>query len=99
RQLANTLYERMNWVWAQNGGQTITHGWKPETGFLKYRWEGFEESLFMYALGLGAPLHPLPPESYRAWTSTFRWKTLYGYDFLYAAPLFIHQFSHLWIDF
>src|SRR6185436_9185966 len=70
RQLANTLYERMNWVWAQNGGQTVTHGWKPETGFLKYRWEGFEESLFMYALGLGSPLHPLPPESYTAWTST-----------------------------
>jgi hypothetical protein len=99
RQLADTLYQRMDWVWAQNGGQTITHGWKPETGFLKYRWEGFEESLFMYALGLGSPLHPLPPESYTAWTSTFRWKTLYGYDFLYAAPLFIHQFSHLWIDF
>src|SRR3546814_10908547 len=24
---------------------------------------------------------------------------IYGPDFLYAGPLFIHQFSHAWIDF
>ena len=23
----------------------------------------------------------------------------YGYDYLYAGPLFTHQFSHIWIDF
>jgi hypothetical protein len=23
----------------------------------------------------------------------------YGYDYLYAGPLFTHQFSHVWIDF
>ncbi len=30
---------------------------------------------------------------------TYQWEHLYGYDFLYAGPLFIHQFSHAWIDF
>jgi hypothetical protein len=29
---------------------------------------------------------------------TYQWENLYGYDFLYAGPLFIHQFSHAWID-
>jgi hypothetical protein len=41
----------------------------------------------------------LPEGSYRAWTSTYRWRTLYGHEFLYGAPLFMHQLSHLWIDF
>ena len=27
------------------------------------------------------------------------WKTLYGHEFLYGGPLFMHQLSHLWIDF
>ncbi len=36
---------------------------------------------------------------YEAWTVTYQWENLYGYDFLYAGPLFIHQFSHAWIDF
>jgi len=25
--------------------------------------------------------------------------TVYGYEFLYAGPLFTHQLSHVWIDF
>ena len=31
--------------------------------------------------------------------STYLWKKCYGYEFLYAGPLFIHQLSHVWIDF
>lgn len=31
--------------------------------------------------------------------ATFRWENCYGYDYLYAGPLFIHQLSHVWIDF
>ena len=50
-------------------------------------------------LGLGSPTYPLPEKSYLAWTSTYRWKKLYGHEFLYGASLFMHQLSHLWIDF
>jgi len=98
RGIADALYRRVDWRWAQNGGPTVTHGWTPESGFLKFRWEGYDEALLLYALGLGSPTYPLPDESYAAWTSTFTWRTVYGHDFLYAGPLFIHQFSHLWID-
>src|SRR5262249_15517347 len=38
-------------------------------------------------------------ESYAAYTSTYSWKNIYGYQFLYAGPLFTHQYSHTWIDF
>jgi hypothetical protein len=99
RVLADALYRRADWWWAQNGGATVTHGWRPETGFLRYRWEGYDEALFLYALGLGSSTHPLPAESYAAWTATYEWKRCHGQEFLYGGPLFVHQFSHLWIDF
>jgi hypothetical protein len=99
RKLAEALYLRADWRWAQNRALTVSHGWKPERGFIKYRWSGYSEALILYVLGLGSPTFPLPPESYRAWTRTYEWKELYGYEFLYAGPLFIHQLSHMWIDF
>jgi hypothetical protein len=99
RTLAEALYLRADWPWAQHGGLTVTHGWKPETGFLPYRWEGYDEALVLYILGLGSPSHPLPVESYAAWASTYEWRTSYDCDYLYAGPLFTHQISHVWIDF
>jgi hypothetical protein len=99
RSLADALYRRADWQWAQNGGATVTMGWKPESGFLPFRWEGYDEALLLYILGLGSPTHPLPAESYKAWASTYEWKEIYGYELLHAGPLFTHQLSHMWIDF
>lgn len=99
RTLADGLYQRADWQWAQNGGDTVTHGWRPESGFIKFRWEGYDEALLLYILGLGSPTHPLPESSYAAWASTYEWKRRYDLDYLYAGPLFTHQLSHIWIDF
>ena len=99
RALADALYRRADWQWALNGGTTVSHGWKPESGFLKWRWDGYDEALLLYVLGLGSPTYPLPPESYHAWTQTYQWRRIYDFEFLYAGPLFIHQLSHIWIDF
>ena len=99
RRLADALYRRADWDWARNGGPTLTHGWRPETGFLPHRYEGYDEGLLLYVLGLGSPTYPLPPESYAAFCATYEWKQLYGRELLYSGPLFTHQLSHLWIDF
>jgi hypothetical protein len=99
RNLTDALYRRADWHWARNGALTVTLGWKPETGFIKYRWTGYSEALILYVLALASPTFPLPAESYRAWTRTYKWTNLYGHEFLYAGPLFIHQLSHMWIDF
>jgi hypothetical protein len=56
-------------------------------------------ALTAYPLGLASPTFPLPAESYSAWTRTYKWKKLYGHEFVYAGPLFIHHLSHMWIDF
>ncbi len=97
--LAEELYQRTDWQWAQNGGATLTHGWKPESGFLPYRWDGYDEAMLLYVLALGSPTFPLPAESYPAWALNYEWKKVYDTEFLYSGPLFIHQLSHLWIDF
>jgi hypothetical protein len=99
RTLAHQLYERADWNWARNGEAAVTHGWRPENGFIKYRWSGYDEALLLYVLGLGSPTYPLPEESYAAYTANHHWKTIYDYECLYSGPLFTHQLSHIWIDF
>ena len=99
RRLADGLYCRADWEWARDGGPTLTHGWKPESGFLPHRYQGYDEGLLLYILGLGSPTHPLPPESYAAYCASYQWKEIYGRELLYSGPLFTHQLSHLWVDF
>ena len=99
RRLADELYRRADWQWATNGSAAISHGWRPETGFISHYWTGYDEALLVYLLALGSPTFPLAPESYAAYCSTYSWKRIYGRELLYSGPLFTHQLSHLWIDF
>jgi hypothetical protein len=99
RALADALYRRVDWNWMLGDELTICHGWTPESGFLPWHWEGYDEALILYVLALGSPTFPITPASYTAWTATYEWKEIYGIDYLYAGPLFIHQMSHVWIDF
>jgi hypothetical protein len=96
--LVNALYTRIDWTWALNGGSTLSHGWRPETGFLKHRWDSYSELLGMYLLGLGAPSNALPADSWNAWKRTP--VVTYGsHTFIQCPPLFTHQFAHAWFDF
>jgi hypothetical protein len=100
RDLADALYRRVDWAWALNGAATVSLGWKPESGFLPSSWdEGYSEALILYVLALGSPTFAIAEQGYRAWTSTFERRTAYDIEYLYAGPLFIHQLSHIWLDF
>ena len=99
RKIVEVLFRRIDWRWAQDSGETLRQGWKPECGFLHYGWEGYNEAIVLYVLALGSPTYPLEGHCYHAWTATYQWENVYGYDFLYGGPLFVHQFSHGWIDF
>lgn len=99
REFSDLIYRRVDWQWALNEGKTLALGWKPDGGFLHYAWDGYDEALMLYVLGMASPTHPLPKETYSAWTATYQWENIYDLEFLYAGPLFIHQFSHAWIDF
>jgi len=100
RRLADALYKRVDWAWALNGGITVTHGWMPESGFIPHRWDkGYSEAHLLYILAIASPTFPISAEGYHAWVDTFEVKTVYNTDYIYAGPMFIHQFSHMWIDF
>ena len=99
RELAHALYARVDWPWMTNGALTMSHGWTPERGFLRYRWQGYNEAMLLYVLGLASPMHALGKDSYDAWTASYRWRKIYGTELLYSGPLFTHQLSHVWIDF
>src|SRR3954470_4625073 len=98
KELATNIYERVDWPWFLNGGDTFSMGWKPESGFLKSRWDSYSELMMVYLLALGSPTHPVPPACWKAWKRT--WVEYEGIRYISAeAPLFIHQFSHAWFDF
>jgi hypothetical protein len=99
RSLADALFARVDWNWMARGGDVLSMGWKPESGFLTAEWIGYNEGMLLYILGLGASTDPLPATSWKRWTSGYTWGTYYGLSFVPFAPLFGHQYSHGWIDF
>lgn len=99
RAMADSLYFRADWMWASPRAPIVSHGWKPEVGFLPYDWGGYNEAMILYVLALGSPTHPMPPESWNAWTKTYRWGEYYGQEHVAFTPLFGHQYSAVWIDF
>jgi hypothetical protein len=100
RSLADLLYRRVDWKWALNGGTSLTHGWKPESGFIPCRWDNnLSEAILLYVLAMGSPTFPISPKGYLDWTTTFEVKTFYDIKYIFAGPLFIHQLPHMWLDF
>jgi hypothetical protein len=96
--LATALYRRVDFQWMLAGDTRLAHGWKPETGFLKSRWDHYCELMILYLLGIGSPTSPIPPDTWRAWTRPVMKFQDYTYTSA-ADPLFVHQFSHAWVDF
>jgi hypothetical protein len=98
KDLATKLYNRVDWPWMLNGGNTFSMGWHPETGFIHTRWDHYSELMMLYLLAIGSPTHPVHPECWSAFTRppmTFGpYNYISGHD-----PLFIHQYSHAWFDF
>ncbi len=98
-ELADKIYRGLDFKWMLNGDkELLSHGWTPENGFIAYRWDTHSELMLLYVLGLGSPSSPLPASSWRAWE---RPVVHYGETSFIggAPPLFIHQYSHAWVDF
>ncbi|MEO8053653.1 MAG: glucoamylase family protein [Acidobacteriota bacterium] len=99
RRLAEELANRADWAWAATPRPPlVAMGWTPEEGFHGYDWKGYNEAMIVYVLALGSPTHPVGEEAWKAYTSTYRWETFHGQTFLNFAPLFGHQYSHVFLD-
>lgn len=99
RDLADRLYRRVDWSWATNGAPQVSLGWTPESGFMPYRWGGYNEAMILVLLGLGSPTHPLPDNAWQAWAKSYQVDVPYGQRHIVFGPLFGHQYSHVWVDF
>lgn len=99
RSLADRIYGRVDWRFFQNNPPLVTMGWRPGKGFGPAQWKGYDESLLLQVLALGSPTHALGTELYPRFTSTYEWADFQGQPHVNFAPLFGHQYSHVWIDF
>ena len=95
--LATKIYERVDWPWMLNGGDTFSMG-VLHGKFLESRWDHYCELMMIYLLAIGSPTHPVPAS---LWDNFTRPKFNYfGFEFISSKDtLFIHQFSHAWFDF
>ncbi len=101
RALADSVYARVDWQWvlSKDDPPLVGHGWYPEDGFIPHDYTGYDESMILYLLALGAPDHPVDPSAWEKYTETYEWSDYYGYEHVNASPLFLHQYSHMFVDF
>ncbi|NUS99849.1 MAG: Tat pathway signal protein, partial [Sphingomonas sp.] len=102
RKLANAIYARADWNFFRHDGRAaISMGWHPESGLIERNWDGYNEGMFVYVLALGAPIHPVPLSSWSQWVAPYPrfWRGEGPTRRLGFAPLFGHQYSHIFIDF
>ncbi len=101
RKLVDEIYRRVDWTWAQPRPPVVALAWSPESGFSGIDWQGYNEAMLVYLLALGSPTHPISPQAWTMWTSTYdkHWGTLYDQTYLSFGPLFGHQYTHVWVDF
>ncbi|MBS1714565.1 MAG: hypothetical protein JST30_09545 [Armatimonadetes bacterium] len=98
----DAMLAAVDWSWMLTDGgskpasQTFCMGWKPESGFLPYRWDTYSELMGLYLLALGH-WPSMPANCWTAWT---RPQVSYdGYHMLVGGPLFMHQMSHVFFSF
>jgi hypothetical protein len=97
-QLATALYDRVDWPWMLNGGDTFAMGWRPASGFIHSRWNHYCELMMLYLLAIGAKSNPVSPLTWDAFTRPPM--VFEDYEYISGAdPLFVHQYSHAWFDF
>ena len=99
-QLATQIYDRVDFKWLLNGhASLLSHGWTPEEGFLKSRWDTYSECAILYLLAIGSRTHAIAPNKwYEIWRDRYQYGS-YRYYTTIGVPLFMHQYSHAWVDF
>ena len=98
--LATKIYRRVDFRWMLNGHRLLlSHGWKPDSGFLRPRWDTYSEDTILYLLGIGSPTHSISARSWHAlWKDRYRYEG-HAYFTTIGVPLFMHQYSHAWVDY
>lgn len=101
RRLVKVIYERVEWDWVVVRPNRITMGWHPESGFIEADWNVYNEGMLVLLLAIGSPTHPVSPAVWDEWCSVYdrSWTDQRGLPHLHFAPMFGHQYSHMFVDF
>ncbi|ESQ74293.1 Tat pathway signal protein [Asticcacaulis sp. AC402] len=109
RKLGVALYDRIDWTFLERDNGLISMGYHPEpgrqgnddTGKIIRSWDRYNEGMMVYLLGLASPTHPIKATAWDAWAATIgvTWGANFGEPHLGFAPLFGHQYSHVWYDY
>ncbi|MBI4431152.1 MAG: hypothetical protein HY587_05525 [Candidatus Omnitrophica bacterium] len=95
-EIAKSIYERVDFNWMRNRTTYLCMGWQKESGFLPSYWSGFAEGLLLYILATGSPTYPVPNDSWSKVKKPVAERE--GETFMFAGPLFIHQYPQVWLD-
>ncbi|HXC98303.1 MAG TPA: glucoamylase family protein [Verrucomicrobiae bacterium] len=101
---ASAIFNRVNWLWFAPdvpGTNAVRMGWLPGgSGFSTFGdWQGYNEGMLLYLLGMGATSNTLPADCWSYWTSGYAWATEYGESYIVFPPLYGYEYSHCWVDF
>ncbi|MCB9501448.1 MAG: T9SS type A sorting domain-containing protein [Deferribacteres bacterium] len=102
RDSATVILNRVDWRFMRNPNNNgISAGWNPESGYINWEYRGYNEALFLYLLAVGAEVNPLSASSYLYWKGSYRYESTgyFEHPFITFAPLFGHQYPHVWYDF
>jgi hypothetical protein len=97
-ELATKVYDRVDYRWMLNGDPFfLSHGWRPETGFIKFRYQKYCQLACMYLLGIASPTQALNPQSWYAWDrDPFEYD---GFHYYGQSLLWTYQYPFSWWDF
>ena len=99
RALTDSLVLRADWAWFKVRPPKLSLGWSPEEGFLPYDWGGYNETMILFLLALDSPRHGVAMDTYKSFTSGYKWGSFQGQEYLGFAPLFGHQYTACWVDY
>lgn len=96
--ICRAILERVDWKWMLTADGFLSHGWRPESGFIPYKWDAYSELMHLYILAVGSSRFPIDPA---VWDRIQRPReTHFGRSYIHSAgAFFVHQFSHAWLDF
>lgn len=101
RDMAQRLWDNVEWDWISDENGLIHHAWTPENGMSSGGYRGYSEALLMYILALGSDTHKMPASTWQTFMGGSTPITQYGQTYVICpdSPLFVYQYPHCWIDF
>jgi hypothetical protein len=101
RNLAEKLFDNVEWNWISDERGLIHHAWTPETGMSPGGYQGYSEAMLMYLIALSSTTHKMPQTTWETFIGGAKPVTQNGQTYVICpdSPLFVYQYPHCWIDF